>query len=97
LPLGVLGGLVQVAVFSWMQQRVPPAMLGRAMSVFMFIFMGVAPLAAALAGAALRVLAVADLFTAAGVCLLLIVFLRLWLTPIRRIAYLVPTVPRAGA
>ena len=96
LPLGVLGGLVQVAVFSWMQQRVPPAMLGRAMSVFMFIFMGVAPLAAALAGAALRFLAVADLFTAAGACLLLIVLLGLWLTPIRRIAYLVPAVPRAG-
>lgn len=93
-PLGVLGGLVQVAVFSWMQQRVPPAMLGRAMSVFMFIFMGLSPLAAAGAGAALRLLRPADLFTAAGVSLLTLVLLGLGLTPIRRIAYLAPATPR---
>ncbi|MEJ6004035.1 MFS transporter [Paucibacter sp. AS339] len=84
-PLGALGGFVQVAVFTWMQQRVPPAMLGRAMSVFMFIFMGLAPLAAAAAGAALRVLSPAGLFTASGAALLLIVLLGLSLTPIRRI------------
>jgi MFS family permease len=84
-PLGALAGFVQVAVFTWMQKRVPPAMLGRAMSVFMFIFMGLAPLAAAAAGAALRLMSPATLFTACGLALLLIVLLGLTVTPIRRI------------
>ena len=80
-----MGGFVQVAVFSWMQQRVPPEMLGRAMSLFMFIFMGLAPLAAAAAGAALRVLNPAALFTASGAALLVIVSVGAVLTPIRQI------------
>ena len=84
-PLGALGGFVQVAVFSWMQQRVPPEMLGRAMGLFMFIFMGLAPLAAAVAGAALRVLTPAMLFTASGAALLVIASVGALLTPIRQI------------
>ncbi|MDT9000835.1 MFS transporter [Paucibacter sp. APW11] len=87
LPLGALAGTVQVAVFSWMQRRVPAAMMGRAMSLFMFIFMGLAPLASAAAGAALRVLSPADLFTASGLALLLIVAFGAVMTPIRRIAF----------
>jgi len=85
VPLGALGGFVQVAVYTWMQQRIPPAMLGRAMSLFMFIFMGITPLAAAAAGAALKLLGLALLFSASGAALLLIVVLGLLLTPIRRI------------
>jgi MFS family permease len=84
-PLGALGGFVQVALMTWIQQRVPPAMLGRAMSLFMFIVMGLAPLASAAAGAALRVLTPAALFTACGVTLLVIVTLGALLTPIRAI------------
>lgn len=67
--LGVLGGCMQVAVFSWIQQRVPRAMLGRAMSIFMFIFMGLAPLSAALTGFLLQYLSLAQLFAAAGLFL----------------------------
>ncbi|MEJ6001161.1 MFS transporter [Paucibacter soli] len=85
LPLGAMGGFVQVAVYSWMQQRIPPAMLGRAMSLFMFIFMGITPLAAAAAGAALQLLGLAALFSASGLALLLIVALGLACTPMRRI------------
>lgn len=85
IPLGALGGFVQVAVFTWMQQRVAPAMLGRAMSLFMFLFMGLAPLSAALAGAAMRWLSPADLFTASGAMLLVIVALGAILTPVREI------------
>lgn len=88
LPLGALGGFVQVAVYSWLQRRIPPAMLGRAMALFMFIVMGLAPLASAAAGAALRVLDVTQLFTAAATCLLVVVALGALLTPIRGIAYL---------
>lgn len=90
LPLGALGGFVQVAVYTWMQQRIPAAMMGRAMSLFMFIFMGITPLAAAAAGAALKLLGTAALFTASGVALLLIVALGLALTPMRRIRDAVP-------
>lgn len=88
LPLGALGGFVQVAVYSWLQKRIPPAMLGRSMALFMFIVMGLAPLASAAAGAALRVLDVTQLFTGAALCLLGVVVLGALFTPIRRIAYL---------
>ena len=88
LPLGALGGFVQVAVYSWLQRRIPPAMLGRSMALFMFVVMGLAPLASAAAGAALRVLDVTQLFTAAAACLLAVVLLGALFTPIRRIAYL---------
>lgn len=87
LPLGALAGLVQVAVFSWMQQRVPPQMLGRAMSLFMFIFMGLAPLASAASGFALRWLSPADLFLACGLALMAIVLYGAAYTPMREIAY----------
>ncbi len=97
LPLGALGGFVQVAVYSWLQRRIPPQMLGRAMALFMFIVMGLAPLASAAAGAALRVLDVTALFTAAALCLLAVVTLGALLTPIRQIAYLeAPPRPSAG-
>ena len=88
LPLGALAGFVQVAVYSWLQKRIPPAMLGRSMALFMFIVMGLAPLASAAAGAALRVLDVTQLFTAAALCLLGVVAVGALFTPIRRIAYL---------
>ncbi|MDN3922662.1 MFS transporter [Roseateles violae] len=88
LPLGALAGFMQVAVFSWLQRRIAPAMLGRSMALFMFIVMGLAPLAAAAAGAALRVLDVTELFTAAALCLLAVVSIGTLFTPIRRIAYL---------
>ena len=87
LPLGALGGFVQVAVYSWLQRRIPPAMLGRAMALFMFIVMGLAPLASAAAGAALRVLDVTQLFTAAALCLLAVVACGALFTPIRQVRY----------
>jgi hypothetical protein len=85
-PMGALMGFVQVAVFSWMQKRVPPAMLGRTMSLFLFIIMGLAPLASAAAGAALRVLSPAVLFTLSGAMLLVIVAVGALLTPIRDVS-----------
>jgi len=87
LPLGALAGFVQVAVYSWMQKRFAPQMLGRSMALFMFIVMGLAPLASAAAGAALRVLDVTQLFSAAALCLLVVVTVGVLLTPIRSIRY----------
>lgn len=85
LVLGILTGFIQVAVFSWIQQRVPRAMLGRAMSIFMFIFMGLAPLAAALTGALLSVITLTGLFVCAGAFLVAAVVLAWLCTPIRGI------------
>ncbi|UUZ55218.1 MFS transporter [Massilia sp. H-1] len=85
LLLGVLNGFIQVAVFSWIQQRVPRAMLGRAMSIFMFIFMGLAPLAAAITGALLDKLSLTGLFVGAGAFLLAAATVAWLFTPMRSI------------
>lgn len=67
---GMLSGYLQVAIFTWIQRRVAPAMLGRAMALFMSIFLGLAPLSAAATGALLRHLGVGELFCAGGAMLL---------------------------
>ena len=85
LVLGLLGGFMQVAVFSWIQQRVPRAMLGRAMSIFMFIFMGVAPMAAAITGALLKYVSLTQLFMGAGGFLVIAVMVAWLFTPMRAI------------
>ena len=83
---GMLGGYVQVAIFTWIQRRVAPAMLGRAMALFMGIFLGLAPLSAAAAGALLRRLSVGELFCAGGALLLAAAIAAALLTDIARIA-----------
>ena len=67
---GMLSGYLQVTIFTWIQRRVAPAMLGRAMALFMSIFLGLAPLSAAATGALLRHLGVGELFCAGGAMLL---------------------------
>jgi len=66
VAIGLLGGFMQVAVFTWIQRRVPPALLGRAMSLFMFIFMGLAPMSAAITGWIMRGVTLGQLFAASG-------------------------------
>ena len=66
LGTGVLGGIVQIAIFSWIQQRVSQEMMGRTMSILMFTFMGLGPLSAAIAGALLKVISLTELFAIAG-------------------------------
>ena len=85
LVIGVLGGFMQVAVFGWILQRVPRAMLGRAMSIVMFIFMGVAPMAAAVTGALLAYLSLTGLFVGAGAALLCAIALAWLFTPMRKV------------
>jgi MFS family permease len=83
LVIGVLGGFVQVAVFTWIQQRVPRPMLGRMMSIFMFVFMGLAPLAAAVTGWLASRLSLAVLFGGAGAFLAGAALLARLFTPLR--------------
>ncbi|HET7923078.1 MAG TPA: MFS transporter [Gammaproteobacteria bacterium] len=72
---GLLAGIAQVAIFTWVQQRVPQAMMGRTMSVLLFTFMGLAPISAAVAGALLKVVSLGALFAGAGVLLSVIALL----------------------
>ena len=83
---GMLGGYLQVAIFTWIQRRVAPAMLGRAMALFMGIFLGLAPLSAAATGALLRHASVGELFCGGGALLLAAAVAATLLTDIPRIA-----------
>ena len=85
LAIGLLGGFMQVRVFTWIQQRVPPALLGRAMSLFMFIFMGLAPVSAAVTGWVMKSVTLVQLFAASGGTLVVLAALALALTPMRRV------------
>lgn len=90
LAIGLLGGFMQVSVFTWIQQRVPPTLLGRAMSLFMFIFMGLAPISAAVTGWVMKSITLIQLFAASGGTLVLLTALALVLTPMRRVADAAP-------
>ncbi len=83
--IGVLGGYMQVTVFTWIQRRVAPALLGRAMSVFMFIYMGLAPISSAATGWVLRSVSLPTLFMAAGGALVLLVLLALGASGMRKV------------
>lgn len=75
LCTGFLGGMVMIAIFTWIQQRVSQEMMGRTMSILMFAFMGLGPLSAAVAGALLKVISLAALFGIAGLTLTVIALL----------------------
>ena len=85
LVLGVLQGFLQITVYTWIQRRVPTHMIGRTMSIFMFIFMGMAPLSAAATGWLLTVLPLAQLFMGGGALLVGLAAGAWLLTPMRRI------------
>lgn len=86
LCIGLLGGFMQVQVFTWIQQRVPPMLLGRAMALFMFIFMGLAPISAAVTGWIMQSITLVQLFAASGGTLLVLAAAAFVLTPMRRMA-----------
>jgi MFS family permease len=85
LLVGLLGGSMQVAVFTWLQRRVPGAMLGRAMSLFMFIFMGLVPIASAITGWVLRSVTLAQLFAGCGGLLVMAALVAAVVSPMRRV------------
>ncbi|MDE1145489.1 MAG: MFS transporter [Azospirillaceae bacterium] len=82
---GCLSGFIQISVFTWIQRRIPLAMLGRGMSLFMFIVMSLAPLSAALCGWLMRYLPPQALFLGSGLALWGIVAVGLTSRPLREI------------
>ena len=94
--IGVLGGFVNVTVYTWVQQRVPQAMLGRTMSIFMFVVMGLTPLSAAVAGWLADWLPLGVLFTGAGLFLAAAALLAWLLTPMRALTDADPVLARVA-
>jgi len=92
---GLLGGMVQIAIFTWIQQRVSQQMMGRTMSILMFTFMGLGPLSAAAAGALLKVVSLTALFGIAGLTLTAIALLCLGSPKMRSIRAMKPEMGKA--
>jgi len=93
MPMGLITAVWQGALLmlaTWIQQRVPPALLGRAMSLFMFIFMGLAPISAAVTGWVMKSTTLTQLFAASGGTLVVLAALAFVLTPMRRVTDTAP-------
>jgi len=86
LVIGALGGVVQVKVYTWLQQAATPALLGRTMALFMFIFLGIAPLSSALTGLLMRGITLPQLFAGCGALLVAIVAASFALTGMRAVS-----------
>src|SRR5471032_1362703 len=87
LTVCVLAGFMQIAVLTWIQRRIPRHMMGRAMSIFMFIFMGLAPLSAAAAGWLLTRFTLTQMFAGGGALLVLFALGAALFTPMLQIAH----------
>lgn len=86
LAIGSLGGFLQVNVYTWLQRHVAPAMLGRTMALFMFIFMGIAPMSSSITGWLMRYVNLEQLFAVSGGLLVLIVLLTFALSGMRAVS-----------
>lgn len=75
---GLLFGFLQNMVYHWTQQRVPPALLGRAMSLFMLMMLSIAPLSMLGFGALLRWCSPSQVFAVSGAGVLLVVAGAYW-------------------
>lgn len=84
--IGASGGYIQVSVFTWIQERVPSAILGRAMAVFTFIFIGLPPLSGAIAGFVLRYVSLGGVFVGGGIVLILIVLVAFLTSDLRALS-----------
>ncbi|MBB6252348.1 MFS transporter [Nitrospirillum iridis] len=92
---GCMAGFMQISVFTWIQRRIPPAMLGRGMSLFMFIVMSLAPLSAALCGGLMRYVPPQAMFLGCGLALWMVVAVGLTSKSLRDIALPSRTPPAA--
>ena len=88
--VGCFAGIAQVALMSWIQRRVPQAMMGRTMSVLMFTFLGIGPLSGVIVGFLLKFITLTQLFAGAGLCLSLIALIFLTRPSMRTISMISP-------
>lgn len=93
---GMLAGIAQIAIVSWIQRRVAPEMMGRTMAVLMFTFMGLGPLSAAVAGSLLKAISLPELFVGAGLMLTAIALGCMGSPALRSIGAAKPDITLAG-
>ena len=91
--VGSFAGIGQVALMSWIQRRVPQAMMGRTMSVLFFTFLGVGPISSAIAGVLLKFISLTELFAGAGIALSAIALLCMTRPALRGISLGSPAKP----
>lgn len=82
---GALSGYKLITFDAWIQRRTPIAMIGRVLSIFLFIFMGIAPVSAAVAGWILRSVTPTQLFIGCGFFLWIVVGLAFFMSQIRHV------------
>lgn len=70
--IGLGSGYVQIGLTTWIQQRIPVNLLGRAMSVMMLILLGAVTISAVVTGVLLTHLTIVTILSASGVLLVLI-------------------------
>lgn len=70
LSMGACTGYLQIGIYSWVQRRIPPALLGRAMSLFTFMLMVMSPISVMLTGGLLRLMGTGPVFAASGCTLI---------------------------
>lgn len=83
--VGVVRGYIQVSVFTWIQGRVAPALLGRTMGLIMFINLALTPIGLVVSGLALRYVSPGALFAASSALVLVTAAAAAAGTPIRRV------------
>jgi hypothetical protein len=76
---------MQVSIFTWLQRRTPPFLMGRVMSMFMFIFLGLAPLSGSFTGWLLRFITLPQLFMWCGGLLACVALAALVASPVRHV------------
>lgn len=82
--MGLGFGYVDVVLFTWMQRRVPEALVGRMMGLVMFVIVGMHPLSNALAGFILSIDTIA-LFVGAGCSMCVAMAIYAMIPTIRRL------------
>lgn len=83
LVMGAVAGYQKIILLTWVQKRIPQALMGRVMSLLFFCSIGLAPVSNALAGAILEI----DLnavFIGGGVLMTALTLLSILLSEVRR-------------
>ncbi len=83
--IGMVTGYAQVSLITWVQQQASPHMLGRLMSIVMFIVIGLAPLSTGLCGLVMTYIAPGTLFIVSGAGLIAVALSALFLTQVSRV------------
>ncbi|MFL0802019.1 MAG: MFS transporter [Agarilytica sp.] len=83
--MGLLGGYIHIGMISWVQKQASQEMLGRMLSIIMFITMGLIPISSAIFGVLLKYASVESLFFGVGLILSVVAVMGLFSRDLRSI------------